>query len=96
MEQLKSQVCDNVALYAQKYDEEFQPYLPQFVEAVWDLLTSTGLQPKYDAVSNVRLSCRNLCVSVARLKYICIYWFIITVSFKLFAICGQSSRSCTA
>lgn len=53
MEQLKSQVCDNVALYAQKYDEEFQPYLSQFVTDIWSLLVSTGLQPKYDLlVSN--------------------------------------------
>lgn len=53
IEQLKSQVCDNVSLYAQKYDEEFQPYLPEFVTAVWNLLTSTGQQPKYDAVSKI-------------------------------------------
>ncbi|KAG5308621.1 XPO2 protein, partial [Pseudoatta argentina] len=53
IEQLKSQVCDNVGLYAQKYDEEFQPYLPLFVTAIWNLLTSTGQDPKYDAlVSN--------------------------------------------
>ncbi|XP_076289313.1 chromosome segregation 1 [Lasioglossum baleicum] len=53
IEQLQSQVCDNIGLYAQKYDEEFQPYLPEFVTAVWNLLTSTGQQPKYDAlVSN--------------------------------------------
>ncbi|PIK43998.1 Exportin-2 [Apostichopus japonicus] len=53
MEFLKSQVCDNVALYAQKYDEEFQPFLPNFVTAVWSLLISTGIQVKYDLlVSN--------------------------------------------
>ncbi|XP_060521599.1 exportin-2 [Cylas formicarius] len=53
MEQLKSQICDNIALYAQKYDEEFQSYLPQFVTDVWSLLVNTGLQPKYDLlVSN--------------------------------------------
>ncbi|XP_018563409.1 exportin-2 [Anoplophora glabripennis] len=53
MEQLKSQVCDNIALYAQKYDEEFRPYLPQFVTDVWSLLIATGLEPKYDLlVSN--------------------------------------------
>lgn len=53
LEQLKSQVCDNVALYASKYDEEFQPYLPQFVTDIWSLLVSTGLQTKYDLlVSN--------------------------------------------
>ncbi|XP_067006504.1 exportin-2 [Anabrus simplex] len=53
LEQLKSQLCDNVALYAQKYDEEFQQYLPSFVTDVWSLLVSTGQQAKYDAlVSN--------------------------------------------
>lgn len=52
MEQLKSQICDNIALYAQKYDEEFQNYLPQFVTDVWNLLVSTNLQPKYDLVVN--------------------------------------------
>ena len=51
MEQLKSQLCDNVGLYAQKYDEEFQPFLPRFVTDIWNLLLSKGQQPKYDAVS---------------------------------------------
>lgn len=51
IEQLKSQVCDNIGLYAQKYDEEFQQYLPEFVTAVWNLLTSTGQQPKFDTVN---------------------------------------------
>jgi len=59
IEQLKSQVCDNVGLYALKYDEEFQPYLPQFVTAVWNLLTSTVQDPKYDAVSKLYQYCSN-------------------------------------
>ena len=42
LEMLKSQVCENVALYAQKYDEEFAKYLPGFVETVWELLLSTS------------------------------------------------------
>uniref|UniRef100_A0A672IRX6 Exportin-2 n=1 Tax=Salarias fasciatus TaxID=181472 RepID=A0A672IRX6_SALFA len=53
LELLKSQICDNAALYAQKYDEEFQPYLPRFVTAIWNLLVSTGQGVKYDLlVSN--------------------------------------------
>ncbi|KAJ1519390.1 hypothetical protein ONE63_004682 [Megalurothrips usitatus] len=53
LEQLRSQICDNAALYAQKYDEEFQSYLPTFVTAVWNLLTSTSQLAKYDSlVSN--------------------------------------------
>lgn len=50
LEQLKSEICDNVGMYAQKYDEEFAPYLPKFVTAVWKLLVTTGTQQKYDMV----------------------------------------------
>lgn len=50
IEMLKSQICDNVSLYAQKYDEEFAPYMQQFVTAVWGLLVNTGQQPKYDTL----------------------------------------------
>lgn len=51
MEQIKSQICDNIGLYAQQYDEEFRNYLPDFVTDIWNLLVSTGIQPKYDMVS---------------------------------------------
>lgn len=50
MEMLRSQICDNVSLYAQKYDEEFAPYMQQFVTAVWGLLVNTGQQPKFDTL----------------------------------------------
>lgn len=39
---LKSDICQAVSLYAQKYEEEFAPYLPSFVEAIWVLLLETG------------------------------------------------------
>ncbi|EDV22142.1 uncharacterized protein TRIADDRAFT_29181 [Trichoplax adhaerens] len=53
IEIVRSQICDSVTLYAQKYDEEFQSYLPAFVTAVWTLLTNTGMLAKYDLlVSN--------------------------------------------
>ncbi len=63
MELLKSQICDNAALYAQKYDEEFQPYLPRFVTVIWNLLVTTGQEVKYDLVSGLRLNayCVNTC-----------------------------------
>ena len=51
LEQVKSQICDNLALYAQKYDEEFSPHLPAFVTAIWNLLVSTDQKVKYDLVS---------------------------------------------
>lgn len=60
LELLKSQICDNAALYAQKYDEEFQPYLPRFVTAIWNLLVSTGQEVKYDLVRTVNYNCVSL------------------------------------
>jgi len=53
LEELRSQICDNIGLYAHKYEEEFQPYMSQFVTAVWNLLLATGNEAKYDLlVSN--------------------------------------------
>jgi len=53
LEELRSQICDNIGLYAHKYEDEFQPYMQQFVTAVWNLLLSTGTSTKYDLlVSN--------------------------------------------
>ncbi len=53
LEQVKSQICDNVSLFAQNYSEDFGDYLPKFVSAVWNLLITTSLETKYDLlVSN--------------------------------------------
>ena len=62
VELLKSQICDNVSLYAQKYDEEFAKLLPQFVTAIWNLLVTTGKEVKYDLlVSNAMNFLRSVC-----------------------------------
>ena len=50
MQELKSQICDNIALYARKYDEEFGMHLPGFVTDIWSLLIGTGPEPKFDLV----------------------------------------------
>uniref|UniRef100_A0A6P4FW59 Exportin-2 n=1 Tax=Drosophila rhopaloa TaxID=1041015 RepID=A0A6P4FW59_DRORH len=50
LEHLRAQVCENICLYAKKYDEEFKPFMEQFVTAVWELLVKTSLQTKYDAL----------------------------------------------
>ena len=40
IETLKSLTCDNLALYADKYQEPFEPFVPQSVKAVWSLLVA--------------------------------------------------------
>lgn len=52
---LKAQICENVAMYAIKYGEEFEGHLPDFVSAIWQLLTSTGLELKYDVLVSTAL-----------------------------------------
>lgn len=53
IEQVKSQVCDIISLFAQNYSDDFADYLPKFVETVWTLLITTSLETKYDLlVSN--------------------------------------------
>ncbi len=46
---IKSQICDNISLYAQKY-EEFGDYVTLFSTAVWELLASLGPETRYDQV----------------------------------------------
>jgi exportin-2 (importin alpha re-exporter) len=52
LEELKSQICDNIGLYAHKYEEEFSPFMNQFVTAVWNLLLTVGPQVKYDMLAS--------------------------------------------
>ncbi|CAG8606090.1 18357_t:CDS:10 [Acaulospora morrowiae] len=47
LEKIKSSICEIVTLYTMKY-EEFFTQLPQFVQTIWALLTTTGLESKYD------------------------------------------------
>lgn len=54
---------DQVSLYAEKYEEEFQSYLQGFAETVWGLLTRCGQQTKYDALSSTGIRFLNTVVS---------------------------------
>ncbi|VVC32399.1 Hypothetical protein CINCED_3A009409 [Cinara cedri] len=50
LHQIQSQICENVSLYAQKYEEEFSSYMRTLVTIIWKLLIKTGPQPKYDTL----------------------------------------------
>ena len=55
MEELKTQICENVKLYTTKYDEEFNPYVGKFVEAIWSLLTTTDISVKNDPLCSAAM-----------------------------------------
>lgn len=48
LEHAKSGIFEVLSLYVQKYDDVFGEYIAPFVGSSWNLLTSVGVEPKYD------------------------------------------------
>lgn len=81
LELIKSQICTIAGMLAQKYDEDFQPYLSKYVESVWNLLVSTDSRPKHDVLVSTaieflasvieRPSYQNLFADETTLRTIC-------------------------
>jgi len=55
-EKLQSAIIDNINLYANKYEEIFEPFLSQFTQLIWKLLIEISIKTKYDilAVSSIK------------------------------------------
>eukprot|EP00894_Picocystis_sp_ML_P003591 jgi/Pico_ML_1/54108/g4531.t1 len=45
---VKSAICENINLYIEKNEEEFEPFLPQFASSVWSLLAGASQAPGQD------------------------------------------------
>ncbi|KAJ3413290.1 Exportin-2 [Chytridiales sp. JEL 0842] len=67
LDKVKTSICEVIMLYGSKYEEDFTA-LPQFVEAVWGLLTCTGLQQKYDELVSKAISFLTAVVKPSRHK----------------------------
>ena len=53
IEALQAAILENIAVYAEKYDDEFREFFPAVVGAVWNLLVGwgpAGTLPKYDLI----------------------------------------------
>jgi exportin-2 (importin alpha re-exporter) len=50
LENVKAGIFEGLTLYVQKYYDAFGPYVKRFVENSWELLTTIGLEPKYDVL----------------------------------------------
>lgn len=48
LETTKARVLETLAFFLQKYDEDFQPYLQDFTQQIWGLLTKVTPAPRYD------------------------------------------------
>ncbi|XAR69470.1 hypothetical protein NMG60_11001063 [Bertholletia excelsa] len=51
VDELRSAVCENISLYMEKNEEEFQGYLGGFVEAVWSLLVAVSASSSRDRLT---------------------------------------------
>ncbi|KJZ80577.1 hypothetical protein HIM_00427 [Hirsutella minnesotensis 3608] len=47
---VKADICELLELYTIKYDEDFSKYCDPFITSAWNLLSSTGLETKYDNI----------------------------------------------
>src|SRR5436305_2186540 len=50
LEFVRAGICEVLVLYAHKYEDVFGSLITGFVESTWTLLTTIGLEPKYDIV----------------------------------------------
>lgn len=55
LQKLQANVCVNLNLYIEKYEEEFASFLPEFVQDVWTLLAKADNHPKYDRLVNAMI-----------------------------------------
>ncbi|KAK6349794.1 importin-alpha export receptor [Orbilia brochopaga] len=62
-EYVKAGICEILVLYMQKYEDAFGSLTPNFAGATWNLLTTIGMQPKYDILVSKALK---FLTSVAR------------------------------
>ncbi|XP_057468297.1 exportin-2-like [Actinidia eriantha] len=51
VDELRAAVCENISLYMEKNEEEFQGYLGGFVEAVWHLLVAVSASSSRDRLT---------------------------------------------
>ncbi|KAE9466053.1 hypothetical protein C3L33_02034, partial [Rhododendron williamsianum] len=51
VDELRAAVCENISLYAERYEEEFRGYLSGFVETVWNLLVSVSASSGRDRLT---------------------------------------------
>lgn len=53
--QIKINICELIQLYSTRYGEEFENFIPSFIESVWQLLNEITIQPKFDILTSKAL-----------------------------------------
>ncbi|GMS97107.1 hypothetical protein PENTCL1PPCAC_19282, partial [Pristionchus entomophagus] len=50
LDKVKTEMCEIVTLYAQRYEEEIMPHMQGLIGAIWQLLVNTNSETRYDAM----------------------------------------------
>ncbi|KXX74491.1 Importin alpha re-exporter [Madurella mycetomatis] len=66
LETLKSDICDALQLFTNKYDDDFGGYVQDFTNNVWNVLSSVGPQKRYDILTSKALQFLTAVASVRR------------------------------
>eukprot|EP00026_Physarum_polycephalum_P001434 Phypoly_transcript_01435.p1 GENE.Phypoly_transcript_01435~~Phypoly_transcript_01435.p1 ORF type:complete len:984 (+),score=185.73 Phypoly_transcript_01435:58-3009(+) len=66
LHKIQANVCNNLNLYIEKYEEEVKPFLDALMQDVWTLLSKTDNSPKVDRLVNAMIQ---FLTSVAKSVY---------------------------
>ncbi|PIO60188.1 Cse1 protein, partial [Teladorsagia circumcincta] len=50
LDELKMEVCEIFTLYAQRFEEEINPFMQNIIQAVWQLVVQTGNETRFDGM----------------------------------------------
>jgi exportin-2 (importin alpha re-exporter) len=67
LEKIKTTICEIIDMYASRYESDFKQ-LPQFVEIIWTLLTTTSIEPRNDVLVSKAMSFLTSVVKLERHK----------------------------
>lgn len=56
LSKVKTSICELIQLYTSRYEDVFDPLLPQFIQSTWNLLTTIGPQQRFDILTSKLLS----------------------------------------
>ena len=68
LDKLKSQLCENLALFADKFQEQFEPFVATAVGAVWDLLCSASAASDLLVYSGIKFIAASACTKWEKSK----------------------------
>ncbi|KAJ1366068.1 hypothetical protein KIN20_026652 [Parelaphostrongylus tenuis] len=68
IDELKMEVCEIFTLYAQRFEEEINPFMQNIIQAVWQLVVQTGSETRFDGMGVLQTIAQDVCVKNLHLR----------------------------